>query len=101
MQVSAVQYFQSRVANFLPALGGTLSSYTWICLVLNFLQTRDPPILPSLQHDATLKPHIVGGVNVAFDKDLSKYQGFGKANTLSLGHLLFQFFHCYGHELDF
>lgn len=38
---------------------------------------------------------------MAFVKDLSKYQGFGKANTLSLGHLLFQFFHYYGHELDF
>src|SRR5437588_11766612 len=33
--------------------GGTLSSYTWICMILNFLQTRDPPILPALHQ----RPH--------------------------------------------
>ena len=88
-------------ANHLQALGGTLSSYTWICLVLNFLQTRNPPILPSLQQGPNLAPSNLGGVNVAFDKDLSRYTGYGKANTSSLGDLLFQFFHYYGHELDF
>lgn len=41
------------------------------------------------------------GVDVAFDRDLAKYEGFGKANTSSLGDLLFQFFKYYGHELDF
>jgi len=88
-------------ANNLQALGGTLSSYTWICLVLNFLQTRKPPILPSLQQASGLEPRHLGGVNVAFDKDLSKYEGYGKANTSSLGELLFQFFHYYAHQLDF
>lgn len=38
---------------------------------------------------------------MAFDRDLAKYEGFGKANTSSLGDLLFQFFRYYGHELDF
>ncbi|CAG8760589.1 21504_t:CDS:1, partial [Gigaspora margarita] len=28
---------------------GTLSSYTWTCMVLNFLQMRYPPILPVLK----------------------------------------------------
>lgn len=28
--------------------GGTLSSYAWICLIINFLQTREPPIIPSV-----------------------------------------------------
>lgn len=58
------------------------------------------PILPSLQA-ATKEERFLNGVNVAFDKDLSKYAGFGKANTSSLGDLLFQFFHYYGHDLDF
>src|SRR5690242_13884783 len=31
-------------------IGGTISSYTWICLILNFLQTRDVPILPVLHN---------------------------------------------------
>lgn len=83
------------------ALGGTLSSYTWICLVLCFLQTRNPPVLPCLQQSPNLQPHLLNGVDVAFDRDLAKYEGYGKANTSSLGSLLFQFFHYYGHELDF
>ena len=82
-------------------MGGTLSSYTWICLVLNFLQTRNPPILPTLQQKSGIEPTIIGGVNVTFDKDLSKYEGFGRSNSATLGDLLFEFFHYYGHELDF
>lgn len=70
-------------------------------MVLNFLQTRSPPVLPSLQTSPGLKPHVLNGINVAFDRDLAKYEGFGKANTSSLGDLLFQFFRYYGHELDF
>ncbi|KAK5941726.1 hypothetical protein PMZ80_005677 [Knufia obscura] len=96
-----VKYWAKRRILNDAALGGTLSSYTWICLVLNFLQTRSPPILPSLQQNPNLEPRLLGGVNVAFDKDLSKYNGFGKVNTSSLGELLFQFFHHYAHELDF
>lgn len=38
---------------------------------------------------------------MTFDKDLSKYEGYGTANTATLGELLFGFFHYYGHELDF
>ncbi len=83
------------------ALGGTLSSYTWLCLALNFLQTRDPPILPTLQQQPNLKPREVAGVNVSFDRSLDAYKDFGKRNQSSLGQLLFQFFRYYGHELDF
>ena len=83
------------------ALGGTLSSYTWICMILNFLQTRKPPILPSLQQQPGIPATIIGGVNVAFDHNIKRYRGFGSANTDSLGSLIFQFFRYYGHELDF
>lgn len=38
---------------------------------------------------------------MTFDKDLSRYDGYGTANTATLGELLFGFFHYYGHELDF
>lgn len=85
----------------LSALGGTLSSYTWICLALNFLQTRDPPILPSLQQQPKLEPKYLAGVNVSFDRHLESYRDFGGRNKSSLGELLFQFFRYYGHELDF
>jgi DNA polymerase sigma len=83
------------------ALGGTLSSYTWICLTLNFLQTLNPPILPSLQRQDHVKPQMLGGVNVAFDKNLDAYREFGSANKDSIGQLLFQFFRYYAYELDF
>ncbi|ERF69270.1 hypothetical protein EPUS_03974 [Endocarpon pusillum Z07020] len=83
------------------ALGGTLSSYTWICMIINFLQTRDPPVLPALQQGPFLQRKFMCGFNVAFDKDVTLYRGYGSRNKDSLGVLLFQFFRYYGHEVDF
>ncbi|RAK74270.1 PAP/25A associated domain family [Aspergillus fijiensis CBS 313.89] len=82
-------------------LGGTLSSYTWICLIINFLQTRDPPILPSLQARPHKKKTTADGIVCSFDDDLDSLVGFGRQNKQSLGELLFQFFRYYGHELDY
>src|ERR1700709_1322090 len=39
----------------LLAFGATLSSYTWICMIINFLQSRNPPILPALHQ----RPHMI------------------------------------------
>ncbi|KAF2085288.1 Nucleotidyltransferase, partial [Saccharata proteae CBS 121410] len=83
------------------ALGGTLSSYTWICMVLNFLQTRDPPILPSLHEMSPRKDSTEANAAYDFYDDLDALRGFGSANTESIGQLLFHFFRCYGHELDY
>jgi Cid1 family poly A polymerase len=41
------------------------------------------------------------GLNVAFDKSIESFQGYGSKNADSLGVLLFQFFRYYGHEIDF
>lgn len=70
-------------------------------MILNFLQTRNSPILPTLQQQPHISARMVGGVNVAFDKNLQAYRGFGATNTDSLGSLIFQFFRYYGHEIDF
>ncbi|PCH08041.1 PAP/25A-associated [Penicillium occitanis (nom. inval.)] len=83
------------------ALGGTLSSYTWICLIINFLQTRDPPILPSLQQRPHKAQKVIDGVQVSFDDDLESLRGYGHANKQTLGELLFQFFRYYGHEVNY
>lgn len=83
------------------ALGGTLSSYTWICLIINFLQTRDPPILPSLQQRPHKAEKMIDGVQVSFDDDLESLRGYGHGNKQTLGELLFQFFRYYGHEVDY
>ncbi|KAK6342969.1 hypothetical protein TWF718_008349 [Orbilia javanica] len=81
--------------------GGTLSSYTWICMIVNFLQTREPPILPSLHQREHKKRPTQNGVDVSFDDDIETLRGFGEQNTESLGSLLFNFFKRYGYEIDF
>ncbi|OJD26092.1 hypothetical protein ACJ73_02530 [Blastomyces percursus] len=96
-----VKYWTKRRILNDAALGGTLSSYTWICLIINFLQTRIPPILPSLQERRAKNTNDTDGSGSLFDDDLEKLAGFGKENKLSLGELLFQFFRYYGHEIDY
>ena len=90
-----------RMLNKSTALGGTLSSYTWICLIINFLQTRHPPVLPCLHQ----RPHqrLVNseGQVSAFADDLESLRGFGKSNNESVGELLFHFFRHYAHEIDY
>jgi Cid1 family poly A polymerase len=70
-------------------------------MIINFLQTREPPILPSLH----LRPHqrreFIDGVDVSFDDDLESLRGFGEKNKETLGDLLFHFFRRYGHEIDY
>ncbi|KAI9812727.1 MAG: hypothetical protein M1827_004483 [Pycnora praestabilis] len=83
------------------ALGGTLSSYTWICMIINFLQTRDPPILPVLHQRPHQKRAIVNGIESSFVDDVESLRGLKHANKESLGELLFQFFRRYGHEIDY
>lgn len=72
-------------------------------MILNFLQTRNPPILPSLHNlpyrvidKTTGKPS-----QSEFADDLDALKGYGKKNTESLGQLLFHFFRHYGHEVDY
>ncbi|EAU31523.1 conserved hypothetical protein [Aspergillus terreus NIH2624] len=96
-----IKYWTKRRILCDAGLGGTLSSYTWICLIINFLQTRDPPILPSLQarpHKKRLSPE---GFVCSFDDDMNSLSGYGRKNKQTLGELLFQFFRYYGHELNY
>lgn len=84
------------------ALGGTLSSYTWICLIINFLQTRSPPIVPNLQQQSLGEKGASGDLpSTKFEDNLEKIAGFGDANKTTLGGLLFDFFRYYGHEIDY
>lgn len=78
------------------ANGGTLSSYTWTCMIINFLQQREPPILPVLH---TIESE--GKDEAYFYDDIEKLKGFGSANKESLGGLLFAFFRRFAVEFDY
>ncbi|KAK9367984.1 hypothetical protein V1509DRAFT_565762 [Lipomyces kononenkoae] len=83
--------------------GGTLSSYSWICLIINFLQLRTPPILPVLHHigSESRPENVVNGVDISFCDDLARFIGYGADNTESIGQLLFEFFKWYAFEFDY
>lgn len=100
LAMSVKHWTKRRILND-AALGGTLSSYTWICLIINFLQTRNPPILPSLQARPHQKKATPDGLVYSFDDNLKALSGFGQKNKQSVGELFFEFFRYYGHEMNY
>lgn len=77
------------------ANGGTISTYTWICIVINFLQMRSPPILPKLHklpHTLSEDNRVINGNNTSFCRDIGQLEGFGLPNKETLGGLLYAFF---------
>ncbi|OTB07410.1 hypothetical protein M426DRAFT_8783 [Hypoxylon sp. CI-4A] len=93
-----IKYWTRRRILNDAAGGGTLSSYTWICMIIAFLQLRQPPILPSLHQQPHQKKD--GDIN-SFSDDAEKLRGFGSENKSTLGELLFEFFRFYSHEFDY
>ncbi|KAI1181276.1 hypothetical protein F4777DRAFT_10471 [Nemania sp. FL0916] len=96
-----IKYWTRRRILNDAAFGGTLSSYTWICMILAFLQLRHPPVLPALHQRPHQKlPRQDGGI-AAFADDIGKLRGFGDKNKSTLGELLFDFFRFFAHEFDY
>lgn len=84
---------------------GSLSSYAYVLLVVFFLQTRSPPILPCLQElhrpaDPADLP-IVENFDVYYYSKISDLLSFGQANSSTLSDLLLGFFRFYGWDFDF
>ncbi|SMQ48762.1 unnamed protein product [Zymoseptoria tritici ST99CH_3D7] len=102
-----IKYWTKRRILNDAAYGGTISSYTWICMIINFLQRRSPPILPSLQKIPGCRiPSETGKVSPFADdiEELKKsgaLKGYGDSNKESLGELLYQFFRHYGYDFEY
>jgi len=96
-----IKYWTRRRIVNDAAFGGTLSSYTWICLIIAFLQLREPPVLPALHQRHHQKLVKEDGKRSEFADDLDKLRGFGAKNKDTLAVLLFQFFRFYAHEFDY
>ncbi|KAI1824369.1 hypothetical protein F4861DRAFT_531014 [Xylaria intraflava] len=96
-----VKYWTRRRILNDAAFGGTLSSYTWICMIIAFLQLRQPPVLPVLHQRPHQKLPRQDGEIAAFADDIDKLRGFGDKNQASLGELLFEFFRFFAHEFDY
>lgn len=90
-----------RILTIILAFGGTLSSYTWICMIITFLQLRTPPLLPSLHQRPHQKLPVKDGKESSFADDVESLKAFGKSNKETLGELLFHFFRFFGHEFDY
>jgi hypothetical protein len=70
-------------------------------MIINFLQSREPPILPALHQRPHLKLPAKDGSESSFADDIDALKGFGNKNEATLGELLFQFFRFYAHEFDY
>ncbi|KAI1855404.1 hypothetical protein JX266_000269 [Neoarthrinium moseri] len=96
-----IKYWTRRRIINDAAFGGTLSSYTWICMIIAFLQLRQPPVVPALHQKAHQKSTRKDGDIAPFADDLDKLSGFGSKNKATWGELLFQFFRYYAHEFNY
>ncbi|ORX82661.1 Nucleotidyltransferase [Basidiobolus meristosporus CBS 931.73] len=102
--VMIIKYWTKRRVLNDAGVGGTLSTYTWVNMILNFLQMRNPPVLPNLQSMAKDRPDmlaIIDGVDTSFYDDFHSLIGFGDKNKETLGGLLFGFFKYFAHEFDY
>lgn len=98
------RYLEANHILIYIASGGTLSTYTWTCMIIHFLQTRNPPILPKLHeipHRLSNDNIEINGLNSSFCDDLSRLVGFGQNNYESLGGLLYAFFRKFAYEFDY
>lgn len=70
-------------------------------MILNFLQTRNPPVLPCLHRRPHQRLIDADGKLSSFADDLNSLRGFGQKNKETLGELLFHFFRRYAYEIDY
>ncbi|PIN15457.1 Polynucleotide adenylyltransferase [Handroanthus impetiginosus] len=80
---------------------GTLSSYAYVLMCINFLQQRRPAILPCLQRMETTYSKSVGNVECSYFDQVEKLRNFGVKNGESIAQLVWGFFHYWAYCHDF
>jgi DNA polymerase sigma len=80
--------------NIADATSGTLTSYTYLLLMIHFLQKRPIPILPNLQEYG--QSNIIQGYECRFDQEYERYIEYAKRNTETLAELFYEFVKFYG-----
>ncbi|KAF9912815.1 Zinc finger, CCHC domain-containing protein [Linnemannia zychae] len=92
-----------------------LGSYALALMLITFLQTENPPLLPKLQQqtssslleeegqerDRSVKEIIVQGIDCSFDRDWKYYLGLGASNSKSVAELLMDFCRFFGYVFDY
>ncbi|XP_022165139.1 poly(A) RNA polymerase gld-2 homolog A-like [Myzus persicae] len=73
----------------------TLSSYSLVLMVINFLQSVEPPVLPSLQCIYGMKFSSYTDIEFVHMHEQLPSSGWRSDNKQSLGELLLQFFEYY------
>nr|XP_017236141.1 PREDICTED: UTP:RNA uridylyltransferase 1 [Daucus carota subsp. sativus] len=71
---------------------GTLSSYAYVLMCINFLQQRNPAILPCLQRMERTYAVNVDNAECAYFDQVEKLVGFGSQNRETIAQLVWEFF---------
>ncbi|KAF9132721.1 hypothetical protein BGW39_011503 [Mortierella sp. 14UC] len=92
-----------------------LGSYALALMLITFLQTENPPLLPKLQQqtpssleeedgqkrDRPVKETIVQGIDCSFDRDWKYHLGLGAGNSKGVAELLMDFCRFFGYVFDY
>lgn len=80
---------------------GTLSSYAYVLMCINFLQLREPKILPCLQAMESTYTLTTDGTECAYFDNVHELKDFGAENKDSIAELLWCFFHYWAFHHDY
>lgn len=80
---------------------GTLSSYAYVLMCINFLQLREPKILPCLQAMEPTYTMVVDDTECAYFDEVHQLHDFGAENKESISELLWAFFHYWAFHHDY
>ncbi|CAI9784960.1 unnamed protein product [Fraxinus pennsylvanica] len=80
---------------------GTLSSYAYVLMCINFLQQRRPAILPCLQGMDFTYCLTIDNVECAYFDQVEKLCDFGSRNRESIAQLVWAFFHYWAYFHDY